>query len=163
MMYNNNIINSLIAVMVSSPNNIRVIDVKPKRLTFTWNDSENLQQTHIFSDTDSIVYNIIASNCGTCPNSTTSLSATCVDVIADERVCSFALQAVVCGNRFSPISDPMKIQIKGINLTNLQVKYIHNYVIKLQYLIHTITCYTTVLYSTYVEDLYSYCYSCIQC
>ena len=119
--------------MVSSPNNIRLIDVKTNRLTFTWNDSVNLQQTHTFSDTDSIVYNIIASNCGTCPNSTSSLSAiyTCVDFIADGRVCSFALQAVVCamGNRFSPISDPVKIQIKGIKLTNLQVKYIHNYVI----------------------------------
>ena len=132
-MYGNmyNIINSFTAVMVSSPDNIRVTDVKPKRLTFIWNDSVNLQQTHSFSDTDSIVYNIISSNCGTCPNSTSSLSATCVDFIADGSVCSFALQAVVCavGSRFSPISDPVKIQIKGIKLTNLQVKYIHNYVI----------------------------------
>ena len=105
--------------MITSPNNIRVIDVKTNRLTFAWNDSVNLQQTHIFSDTDSFVYNIIASNCGTCPNSTTSLSATCVDFVADGRVCSFALQAVVCG-RFGPISDPMKIQIKGISLTSLK-------------------------------------------
>ena len=116
-MYNNIIINYLTAVMVTSPNNIRLINVKTNHLTFTWNDSVNLQQTHIFSDTNSIVYNIIASNCGTCPNSTTSLSATCVDFVADGSVCSFALQAVVCalGNRFSPISDPVKVQIKGIN------------------------------------------------
>ena len=129
---NNNIINSLTAVMVSSPNNIRVIDIKPNQLTFAWNDSVNLQHTYSFSNTDSIVYNIISSNCGTCPNSTTLLSATCVDFVADGSVCSFALQAVVCGNRFSPISDPVKIQIKGIKLTNLQVKYIiHNYAIQL--------------------------------
>ena len=110
-------------MIVTSPNNIRVKDAKPKQMIFTWNDSEIIQQTHSFSDFNSIVYNIIVSNCGTCPNSTTSLSATCVYFIADGSVCSFALQAVVCGNRFSPISDPVNIQIKGIKLTDLQVKY----------------------------------------
>ena len=94
--------------MVTSPDNIRLTDIKLKHLIFSWNKS-----VHSFSDTDFVVYNIIVSNCGTCPNLTNSLSATCVDFVADGSVCSFALQAVVCGNRLSPISNPVKIVITG--------------------------------------------------
>ena len=157
-MYNNNIINSLTAVVVSSPNNIRLINVKPKQLTFAWNDSENVQQTHTFSDTDSIVYNIIASNCGTCPNSTTSLSATCVDFTADGGVCSFALQAVVCGIRFSPISDPMKIQIKGINLIDKPSSQVHAQLCHIHVTISN--SYNHLLYRCIVEYLFSSSNNC---
>ena len=93
----------------SSLRNIHLIDINQEYLSFSWNISYLPQ---IFSDT--VVYNIIASNCGTCPNSTTSLSATCVDFIADGSVCSFALQTAICGNSNGPITDPIMILLKRI-------------------------------------------------
>ena len=77
------------------------------------------------------------SNCGTCPNSTTSLSATCVDFVADGSVCSFALQAVVCGIRFSPISDPVKTEINGTAYDLI--------VSMLQYITYYILCYIHII------------------
>ena len=45
-----------------------------------------------------VIFNIQASNCGSCPTTTKYTSATCTDVPTDGSMCTFAVQTVVCGN-----------------------------------------------------------------
>ena len=43
-------------------------------------------------------YNILASNCGSCPTTTNHTTVTCADVPADSSMCTFAVRTVICGN-----------------------------------------------------------------
>ena len=43
-------------------------------------------------------YNIVASNCGSCPTTTNHTIVTCTDTPTDGNMCTFAVQTVVCGN-----------------------------------------------------------------
>jgi hypothetical protein len=85
-----------------SPNNITLSQINSSRLTFTWNSvSPNCQAVH---------YEIIATNCGQCPN-TTSCGVTCpvstetnsvscdIDTLATlQEPCAIMIQPVICGN-----------------------------------------------------------------
>ena len=57
-------------------------------ITFSW--------SQIPFECQSLCYNILASNCGTCPATTTLTSVTCTDTPTDDGVCMFAVQVVVC-------------------------------------------------------------------
>ena len=94
---------------VLSLNDVRVAAIDASNLTFVWND--NIEESNDFSD--AIVYNINASNCGVCPNRTTTRSATCIHFVANGRICSITLQAVACGNILGPTTDPLLIVIPG--------------------------------------------------
>ena len=59
-------------------------------LVFSWNSS--------FSNCSAIHYNILASNCGSCPTTTNHTTATCTDVSTDGSVCNFTVQTIVCEN-----------------------------------------------------------------
>ena len=59
-------------------------------ITFTWNTNS--------PDCPAIHYNILASNCGSCPTTTNYTTVTCTDVPTDGSMCTFAVQTVVCGN-----------------------------------------------------------------
>ena len=54
-------------------------------------------------------YNILSSNCGSCPTTTTNTTVTCTDVPTDGSVCTFAVQTVVCGNITGNVSDSVNI------------------------------------------------------
>ena len=45
-----------------------------------------------------VTFNILASNCGSCPPSTKYTNTTCSDVPTDGSMCSFTVQTLVCGN-----------------------------------------------------------------
>ena len=65
------------------------------QLTFTW--------TPVISDCHTIEYNINASNCGSCPTTTTYTTVTCTDLpMATDpdgnTWCIFVLSVVSCGN-----------------------------------------------------------------
>ena len=70
-----------------------------QELTFSWSP--------VAPDCPAIHYNILASNCGSCPSTTNHTTVTCTDVPTDGTVCTFAVQTVVCrnitGNRSNPV------------------------------------------------------------
>ena len=58
----------------------------------------------------SIHYNILASNCGSCPTTTNHTTVTCTDVpIINGSMCTFAVQTVVCGNITGNRSVPIRV------------------------------------------------------
>ena len=59
-------------------------------------------------DHSALRYDIITSNCGNCPNTTTNTTAICTDVPTDGSVCTLAIQTVVCGNI---IGDPVNFTV----------------------------------------------------
>ena len=89
----------------SPPNDVRLINVQPGQITFSWTSVDAL--------CDSISYNIISSNCGTCPITTTNTTATCTDVVASGQVCTFIVQTVVCGSIIGILSNPTTVILKG--------------------------------------------------
>ena len=76
---------------------------KSKRFTFSWSP--------VTTDCSTIHYKILASNCGSCPTNTTHTNATCTGVPTDSSVCTFAIQAVVCGNITRVTSDKIKVTL----------------------------------------------------
>ena len=88
-----------------SPNDIRLIQVQPGQITFNW--------TSVDAQCDSVSYNIISSNCGHCPSTTSNTNITCRDTVASGQVCTFIVQAVVCGNITGNQSSPTSVIMKG--------------------------------------------------
>ena len=63
---------------------------QPTLIAFIWNTYS--------PDCPAIHYNILASNCGNCPNTTNHTTAICTGVPTDNSMCTFAVQTVACGN-----------------------------------------------------------------
>ena len=89
------------------PNDIRLIQVQPGRITFNW--------TSVDAQCDSLAYNIISSNCGSCPPITTNTNVTCTGIVASGQVCTFTVQAVVCGNLTGNQSGTTSVIMKGVH------------------------------------------------
>ena len=67
---------------------LALVNFGRKEITFSWSP--------VAPDCPYIIYyNILASNCGSCPTTT---NVTCTDLPDDDSMCSFAIQTVVCGN-----------------------------------------------------------------
>ena len=87
-----------------SPPNIQISDVdfSLRELTFSWSP--------VAPDCPAIHYNILASNCGSCPSTTNTTTVTCTHVpTIGSTSCNFAIQTVVCGNITGNISDPVTV------------------------------------------------------
>ena len=111
-----------------APNNILVsaVNFYSKALTFSWSP--------VTSDCPSLHYNILSSNCGSCPATTTHTTVTCTDVPTDGSVCTFAVQTVICGNIVGDSSDSVNVttflkeddqatEIQGESTPELQSKH----------------------------------------
>ena len=61
------------------------------------------------SECSAVHYNILASNCGSCPTTTNHTTITCTDVPTDGSTCVFAVQTVVCGNLAGNYSDMVTV------------------------------------------------------
>ena len=77
---------------IGPPNDLHIshIDIGLIQLTFSWSP--------VAPDCPAIYYNILASNCGSCPTTTNHTNVTCTDVPTDGKECTFAVQTVICGN-----------------------------------------------------------------
>ena len=71
--------------------------------TFSWNNDP------VTPDCPAVSYNILASNCGSCPTTTNHTNATCADVPINGSTCEFAVQTVVCGNTSGNYSDLISV------------------------------------------------------
>ena len=66
-------------------------DFISRQITFRWSQA-------VIECTDlDVRYNILASNCGSCPTTTNHTSVTCTDMPINGGMCTFALQTVICG------------------------------------------------------------------
>ena len=91
--------------------NISIVDNIPGQISFTW--IHGTSNNHC----SAIHYNILSSNCGTCPTTTDHTTVTCTDVPTDGRVCTFTLQAVFCGTVVGNWSESLNvITLKGTNI-----------------------------------------------
>ena len=72
-----------------------------KELTFTWSS--------VAPDCPTIHYNILASNCGSCPTTTNHTNVACIDVSTNGSNCTLAVQTVACRNITGNISEPISI------------------------------------------------------
>lgn len=98
------------AAPLEPPDNVTWIATHPGQVTFDWNP--------VAHKCLGVYYNIIASNCGSCPTATTNNTITCTDVPTDGYMCTFILQTVVCVNITGRKSDPVYVQQKGIVFFN---------------------------------------------
>lgn len=89
------------------PKDVSVADVKQNQLAFVWSSSSR--------NCPALRYNILASNCGTCPSTTVETTATCEDLLlsSDAKQCTFSVQSVVCGDILSNQSDIVTVNLKG--------------------------------------------------
>ena len=83
-------------------------DIDAQNVTFQWNPN--------LSDCPAVHYNILTSNCGSCPTNTTQTKVSCtgvpvVNVDDNEAPCIFALQTVLCENIFGYTSDFIYVQL----------------------------------------------------
>ena len=78
-------------------------DSVTRQVTFDWSS--------VAPDCPAIHYNILASNCGSCPTTTNHTNVTCTDVPTDGSECTFAEQTVVCGNITGNFSNPISINL----------------------------------------------------
>ena len=95
---------------LSPPGDVRIsnVDISLRQLTFDWN--------LVAPDCSAIHYNILASNCGSCPTTTNHTTVTCTDIInttlhSHSTKCSFAVQTVVCGNVLGHTSNPLLVDL----------------------------------------------------
>ena len=63
----------------------------------------------VTSDCLVLHYNILTSNCGSCPTTTTDTTVTCTDVPTNGSMCTFAVQTVVCGDIVGDSSDSVNV------------------------------------------------------
>ena len=97
-----------------SPEKISVsaVNLGLKEITFTWSPVTPNCPAIIF------YYDILASNCGSCPTTTNHTNVTCIDVPTDGSTCVFAIRTVVCGNITGNVSDEAQGVFKGnVNLS----------------------------------------------
>ena len=101
-------------------------DFVSRKLTFSWS-----------TDCPAMLhYNILASNCGSCPTTTNHTNVTCTNVPTNNSVCVFTIQTVVCGNITGQISNPVRV---NVNITNSTVHVLSGLIVSTVSPIITIT------------------------
>ena len=82
-------------------------DLSSKKLSFKW--------LAIAPNCPAISYNILASNCGSCPTTTNHTTVTCSDVPINGNSCTFSLETVVCGYILGSESETIQAVLEGKN------------------------------------------------
>ena len=88
---------------ISSRNDVYVsrTDLVLRQLTFNW--------SRVSPDCLAIHYNILASNCGSCPTTTNHTTVTCTGVPTDGSMCTFTVQPAFCANIVGDFSNAIKV------------------------------------------------------
>jgi hypothetical protein len=82
---------------IAPPENLHIshIDIGLIQLTFSWSPVDPDQNMHDYPRFD-YMYNILASNCGSCPTATNHTYITCTDLPTNGTTCTLAIQTMVC-------------------------------------------------------------------
>ena len=78
-------------------------DLLSRQLSFAWSP--------VAPDCSTFNYNILASNCGSCPTTTNHTTVTCTDVPTDGSLCGFAIETVVCESITGNLSDVIYVAL----------------------------------------------------
>ena len=73
-------------------------------LVFDWSDP-------VAPDCSAIHYNVLSSDCGSCPTTTNHTTVTCTDVPTKDSTCTFAVWRVICGNNTEKTNNTVHIVI----------------------------------------------------
>ena len=84
-------------------------------IKFTWNPVD--------PNCPAIHYNILASNCGSCPTTTNHTTVTCTDVPTNSSVCKFSVQTVACGGTAAGKSDEIHVNLHNTLLKGRHVAF----------------------------------------
>ena len=95
------------------PNGVHLEKASSNSLTFKWNETRSCP---------SLNYNILALNCGNCPNVTDTTLVSCLNftLLHSVTVCRFSLQAVICDDGGTPLnlvgrsSTPLLVNLTGM-------------------------------------------------
>ena len=90
-----------------------LIDTISKQITFTWSS--------VTPECLTTQYNILSSNCGSCPTTTNHTTVICTDVptAADNNsACKFSVQAINCNFIIGKFSDPITVFLKEMATSN---------------------------------------------
>ena len=93
------------------PSDVRMVDVGLQMFTFNWSQPLNLS-------CDAIHYNVSATGCGVCPDST-STSVICTDITLSPNssmLCSLSVQPVICDHIFGNTSNTASITLESNNV-----------------------------------------------
>ena len=82
-------------------------------INFNWNTN--------FPGCSAIHYNILASNCGSCPTTTNHTNVTCTDRPTDGSVCAFVIQPVVCSKIIGEPSHQVLLSNENTNVSGKHV------------------------------------------
>ena len=141
---------NIVAYVLSVDNvHISAVDIGSRQLGFTWSPAA--------PNCLAIYYNILASNCGSCPTTTNHTTATCTDVPINGSMCLFMVQPVVCGyasgnSNYSLTIDSTKmftgthsnkgvvIFLKGITMLYINYANIFCLLVSLLFLILGVAC-----------------------
>ena len=98
--------------------NINLTALSTRALTFSWNP--------IAANCPAIHYNILASNCGSCPTTTNHTNVTCTDIpiTYNAILCTFALRTVVCGHTAGIVSNPISVPLS--DSSSVRESFIYN-------------------------------------
>ena len=95
--HSSKVYDTIIIILLSNPGlfpstkNVRIsIANFNRKLLFNWSPAA--------PDCPTIYYNILASNCGSCPTTTNYTNVTCTDAPISSNACEFVVHTVVCGN-----------------------------------------------------------------
>ena len=77
--------------------NLSEFDSLQRILTFNWSIDSPVFLVRDCSLRSVIDYNILASNCGSCPTTTNHTTVTCTDVPTDDWIYEFQVQTLFCG------------------------------------------------------------------
>ena len=99
------------------PQRVDLIRVNTSEIAFSWTQAQE--------NCSSISYAILSNNCGSCPNTTNSASASCFNFTvsteseASITLCTFMVEVVVCSRSLAPVvgnsSIPAIVNLTGIS------------------------------------------------
>ena len=119
---NKNYFIQIFAVPFPPPADVKLVEETHTYLRFNWSLSS--------SNCPSVYYQIVASNCGHCPNTTVNNTVTCTGNYTathrmSNRQCSFALQIVVCDDVIGDTSIAVTTSFAGILIIDKHIIYVH--------------------------------------
>ena len=88
-----------------SPDDAHFSYISPNQFTIEWSSPANCPL---------VTYDIATTDCGECPNTTSSTSITCTNLMIDGQICSIVIQTRACGNNSDTDIANLTIELRGI-------------------------------------------------
>ena len=88
-----------------SPGDAHFSYISPNQFTIEWSPPAN--------NCPLVTYNIATTDCGVCPNTTSSTFITCTNLTIDGQICSIVIQTRACGSHSTTDTANLTIELRG--------------------------------------------------